>query len=183
MVRTTQRRIGEVRNAMDDKEIRQRDLQEPLDQDSVTWTAIGGRFALFFDDADIAPIVFAGNGAEESALQTYRSKSAALNCHLFAEIALSCPNSHASKSVGNDAALITVHEQKQIRVEILNDKECVDELHTFDRMTEARSWLSAKGFREDQITISVEQVCERANDGSGYQGIFHCANCQHSCVE
>jgi hypothetical protein len=85
--------------------------------------------------------------------------------------------------LANDAAVITVHQYKQIRVEILNDKQCVDELKTFDRMTEARSWLAAKGFREDQITMRVEQVCERAADGSGYFGIFHCANCQDSCVE
>jgi hypothetical protein len=165
------------------KETPQRNAQEPLEQDSVTWTAIGGRFVLFFEDADIAPIVFAGNDAEESALRTYRSKSATLDCHLFAEIALSGPNSRTSRNVRNDAALITVHQHQQVRVEILNDKQCAGETHAFDRMTEARSWLTAKGFRDNQITIRVEEVCERATDGSGYQGIFHCANCEHSCVE
>jgi len=174
--------IGNVMNLMR-KEILQRNPQEPLEQDSVTWAAFGGRYALLFDDADIAPIVFAGPGAEDAALRTYRNKSATLNCHLFAEIALSHPNFLAPKSVCNDAVVITVHQYKQIRVEILNDKQCVDELQAFDRMTEARSWLSAKGFREDQITIRVEQVCERASHSSGYSGIFHCANCQHSCVE
>jgi hypothetical protein len=152
------------------------------ERDFVMWTVIGGRFVLTFDDADVAPIVFAGDGAEDAALRTFDSKSATLKCHLFAEIALTKPNSHASDRVCNDAALITVHCGKQIRVELLNDDQCVGEALTFDRMTGARSWLTEKGFREDQITVKVEQVCEGASHSPGYQGIFHCAGCQDSCL-
>jgi hypothetical protein len=85
--------------------------------------------------------------------------------------------------LSNEEAVITVQHHTQIRVEILNSKHLIQETQAFDYMTEARSWLSAKGFPEKQITIKVGQVCERATDGSGYFGIFHCANCQHSCVE
>jgi hypothetical protein len=85
--------------------------------------------------------------------------------------------------VSSCAAVITVHHPEQIRVEILDNNQCADELQVFDRMTEARSWLAAKGLLEDEITIKVEEVCERTTDGSGYFGIFHCANCRHSCAE
>lgn len=146
------------------------------------WTVIGGRFALTFDDADVAPIVFSGDGAEDAALRAFDMKSATLNCHLFAEIALTKPNFHASDRLCNDAALITVHCGEQIRIALLNDNQCVGEVLTFDRMTEARSWLTAKGFREDQITIRVDKVCEGASHSLGYQGIFHCAECQYSCL-
>ena len=165
------------------KEIMETNIEASLPQDSLTRKGIGQRFLLVFDDADIAPIVFTGDGAEDAALQAYRSKLATLSCHLFAEIGLSDANVAAAQSMSDHAAMITVHQHRQVRVEILDSEQSVEELQAFDRMAEARSWLSARGFQEDQITIRVEQTCERPADGSGYAGIFYCANCQHSCVE
>ena len=163
--------------------IEQGSAQEPPELDTATSTAIYRRFAILFDDDQTAPFVFAGKGAENAALQTFRSKSATSNCRFFAEI-LPCDLEFvASKHVCDAAAIITVQPSRQVHAEILNNDQSSGEVRSFDRMTDARSWLSAKGLREDQITIRVERVCDRSYYSAGYSGIFHCANCQRSCLE
>jgi len=44
------------------------------------------RYVIHFDDADVAPLVFAGEGAKEAAFETYRRKIVSWNCYLFEEV-------------------------------------------------------------------------------------------------
>jgi hypothetical protein len=81
-----------------------------------------------------------------------------------------------------DTAVITVHQHRQLRVEVINDEQYAYAARSFNAMIEARAWLSERGVRDGCITFRVEQVCDRLPDSSGYVGIYRCANCKDSCV-
>lgn len=155
--------------------------QDPLQQgEAGKWKAIGGRFVLAFDDAHLDPVVFSGEGAEDAAIGAYYNN---VNCHLYAEVALNRPACEVASGVSESAAFVTVHHHKQVHIEVLDSQQQVSDRRSFNRMAEARAFLSAQGFKEDQVTIKVERRCGRATPNPGYVGIFHCADCEQSCVD
>jgi len=153
----------------------------PLWQEPLKWKITGAQFVLLFEDPDMEPVVFTGEGSENAAIRAFQSKSAEQNCRVFAGVVLVDSKSDIPSYAANDA-FITVHEHRQVRVEVFDDRQRRCESQAFNRMAEARLWLSERGFRDDQITLKVEQSCDRPADSSGFLGIFRCANCQDSCV-